>query len=83
MFSQEEQAYEKISMLSWILPLIIMIGALTDTILVVIYMKLAHPWQDILFSHMKMTEEAQPFESDTQDAQIQVRFPPLYLEKKT
>ena len=74
------QAYEKISMLSWVLPLIVIIGSLVDTILVVVYMKLAHPWKDILFGQMKETEEAKPIEStDIQDMQleIQVRFPHL------
>ena len=74
------QAYEKISMLSWVLPLIVIIGSLVDTILVVVYMKLAHPWKDILFGQMKETEEAKPIEStDIQDTQleIQVRFPHL------
>ena len=62
-------------MLSWILPLIVMIGSLVDTILVVVYMRLAHPWKDILFGQMK--EEEQSIEStDIQDIQskIQVRF---------
>ena len=80
-FPEEEQAYEKISMLSWLLPLTAIIGSLVDTILVVVFMKLAHPWKDILFGQMKNTEEAQPFEStDIQDTQskIQVRFPYLY-----
>ena len=67
-------------MLSWVLPLIVIIGSLVDTILVVVYMKLAHPWKDILFGQMKETEEAKPIEStDIQDTQleIQVRFPHL------
>ena len=67
-------------MLSWVLPLIVIIGSLVDTILVVVYMKLAHPWKDILFGQMKETEEAKPIEStDIQDMQleIQVRFPHL------
>ena len=76
-FPEEVQAYEKISMLSWVLPLIASIGYLVDTILVVVYMKLAHPWKDILFGQMKETEEAKPIESaELQDTQpeIQVRF---------
>ena len=69
-------------MLSWILPLIVMIGSLVDTILVVVFMRLAHPWKDILFGQIKNTEEAQAIEStDIQDTQskIQVRF---YLSQK-
>ena len=80
-FPEEVQAYEKISMLSWVLPLIATIGSLVDTILVMVYMKLAHPWKDILFGQMK---EIQPIESqDIQDMQseIQVRFS-LFVEKQ-
>ena len=76
-FPEEVQAYERISMLSWTLPLIAIIGSLVDTILVVVYMRLAHPWKDILFGQMKETEEAKSTEStDIQDMQskIQVRF---------
>ena len=78
MFPEEEQAYEKISMLSWLLPLTAIIGSLMDTILVVVFMKLAHPWKDILFGQMEQKEETQPTEStDIQDtrSKIQVRFP--------
>ena len=69
-FPEEKQAYEKISMLSWLLPLIAIIGALVDTILVVVFMKFSHPWKDILFSQLKETEEAQTIEStDIQEEQ--------------
>ena len=68
-FPEEKQAYEKILMLSWILPLIVIIGSLVDTMLVVVFMKLAHPWKDILFGQMEKTEETQPIESDIQDMQ--------------
>ena len=68
-FPEEEQAYEKISMLSWLLPLTVVIGSLIDTILVAVFMKLAHPWKDILFGQMEQTEETQPIESDIQDMQ--------------
>ena len=72
-------------MLSWILPLTAIIGSLMDTILVVVFMKLAHPWKDILFGQMEPTEETQPIESiDTQDMQSsnQVIFSPLFVSKK-
>ena len=68
-FPEEEQAYEKISMLSWLLPLTAIIGSLMDTILVVVFMKLAHPWKDILFGEMEQTGETQPIVSDIQDMQ--------------
>ena len=68
-FPEEKQAYEKISMLSWLLPLTAIIGSFMDTILVVVFMKLAHPWKDILFGQMEQTEETQPIELDIQDVQ--------------
>ena len=84
-FPEEEQAYEKISMLSWLLPLTAIIGSLMDTILVVVFMKLAHPWKDILFGQMEQTEEIQPIELDIQDVQSknQVIFFPLFENKQT
>ena len=66
-FPEEKQAYENILMFSWLLPLTAIIGCLMDTILVVIFMKLAHPWKDILFGQMEQTEETKPIESDIQD----------------
>ena len=80
-FPEEKQAYERISMLSWILPLIVIIGSLVDTILVVVYMRLAHPWKDILFCQMKKTEEVQSESIESKNetqSKIQVRFSPLY-----
>ena len=81
MFPEEEQAYDRISMLSWLLPLTAIIGSLIDTILVVVFMKLAHPWKDILFGQLKETKEAQTIEStDIQEEQskIQVIFNLLF-----
>ena len=75
-FPEEKKAYETISMLSWILPLIVIIGSLVDTMLVVVFMKLAHPWKDILFGQMEQTEDTQPIGLDIQDMQSknQVKF---------
>ena len=76
-FPEEEQAYEKISMLSWLLPLTAVIGSLMDTVLVVVFMKMAHPWKDILFGQMEQREGTQPIKStDIQDtkSKIQVKF---------
>ena len=83
-FPEERQAYEKISLLSWLLPLIAIIGFLVDSILVVVFMKFAHPWKDILFGQLKETKEAQTIEStDIQEEQskIQVRCYLLYKNR--
>ena len=72
-------------MLSWVLPLIVIIGSLVDTIFVVVYMRFAHPWKDILFSQMKKTEEVHSesinSKKDTQ-SKIQVRFSPFYENRQ-
>ena len=76
-FPEEKQAHETLSILSWILPLIAIIGSFVDIILVVVFMQIAHPWKDILFGQIKELEEAQPMEStDIHDTQskVQVRF---------
>ena len=48
-FQEEDDAYLMVMTLSWILPLTVILSAILDAILVWIYMKLAHPWKDILF----------------------------------
>ena len=48
-FPEEEHAYLLVNTLSWILPLMIVLGAIVDVLLVYIYMRFAHPWKDILF----------------------------------
>ena len=75
-FPEEEQAYEKISMLSWLLPLTAIIGSLVDAILVVVFMKLAHPWKDILFGQMD-PEETQLIEPTDMQSKNQVKLLPL------
>ena len=49
-FQEEDDAYAMVTTLSWILPLTVILSAMLDALLVWIYMKLAHPWKDILFS---------------------------------
>ena len=48
-FPEEEYAYWLVNTLSWSLPLIIVLGAIVDVLLVYIYMRFFHPWKDILF----------------------------------
>ena len=47
-FDEEEDAYLLVTKLSWILPTVILGGGLIDLLLIVFYMKFAHPWKDIL-----------------------------------
>ena len=39
--------------LEWILPLVVGMGALLDVTLVLVYMRFAHAWKDIIFSKEK------------------------------
>ena len=55
-FPEEEHAYWLVNMLSWSLPLIIVLGAIVDLLLVYIYMRFAHPWKDILFHKDKKSK---------------------------
>ena len=43
-FTEEQQAYDLVMNLSWILPTIVVIGALLDALFVTVYMEFAHPW---------------------------------------
>ena len=43
-FTEEQQAYDLVMNLSWILPTIVVIGALLDAFFVTVYMEFAHPW---------------------------------------
>ena len=43
-FIEEQQAYDLVMNLSWILPTIVVIGALLDALFVTVYMEFAHPW---------------------------------------
>ena len=58
-FPEEEYAYWLMNTLSWILPLLIVFGAIVDVLLVYIYMRFAHPWKDILFYKDKKSKTAE------------------------
>ena len=55
-FDEEEEAYHRVIMLAWILPMVVLLGALLDNILVYAYMRHAHPWREILFPKQKEKE---------------------------
>ena len=56
-FPEEEYAYWLVNTLSWSLPLMIVLGAIVDVLLVYIYMRIAHPWKDILFYKDKTSKK--------------------------
>ena len=47
-FKEEKEAYWIVTLLMWLLPTIVVAGAATDGMLVIVYMKYAHPWKGIL-----------------------------------
>ena len=55
-FDEEEHAYKMVAELSWLLPTIIICGGLLDLLFIVIYMRFAHPWREILYGE-KMSEK--------------------------
>ena len=58
---EEETAYKWVNQLSWILPIVVITGALLDMLLVYVYMKFAHPWKYILsFKAENEGEELRP-----------------------
>ena len=66
-------------MLSWVLPLIVLIGSLLDTILVIVFMRLAHPWKDILFGNNEKKESIEPEDIHDMQSNNQVIF---YLQMR-
>ena len=55
-FDEEEEAYHRVIMLAWILPMVVLLGALLDNMMVYAYMRYAHPWSQILFPKQKEEE---------------------------
>ena len=55
-FQREKDAYNLVMLLSWLLPCILMAGAVIDAVLVWVYMKYCHPWIGILSKEKKGKE---------------------------
>ena len=53
-FQREKDAYNLVMLLSWLLPCILMAGAVIDAVLVWVYMKYCHPWIGILSKEKKV-----------------------------
>ena len=56
-FKEEVYAYSMVTNLCWVLPLIVVVGALIDCLLVVIYMYKVHPWIGILSKEKPIEKE--------------------------
>ena len=60
-FPEEDQAYLLVTTLSWIFPLVIIVASVVDMLLVIIYMRFAHPWKGILFYKEVIENEEEEF----------------------
>ena len=58
-FPEEQKAYDLVMKLIWILPTIVLGGALVDAMFVAIYMNFAHPWIGILSSEQPKSNSEQ------------------------
>ena len=47
-FPEEDHAYWLATMLSWTLPLSLLIATIIDATIIYVYMRYAHPWKGIL-----------------------------------
>ena len=61
-FDEEEHAYQLATEFSWILPTVVLCGGLVDILLIVFYMKFAHPWKDILSKEQAWKTDGEPKE---------------------
>ena len=64
-FKEEVNAYTMVTNLCWVLPLIVVVGALIDCLLVVVYMYKVHPWIGILSKEKPIEKEKA--EKDVED----------------
>ena len=47
-FAEEDEAFDLLTLLTWLLPVIIIVSAIFDLVLAVVYLKWLHPWKIIL-----------------------------------
>ena len=62
-FPEEQKAYDLVMKLLWIVPTLVLGGALVDAMFVAIYMNFAHPWIGILSSEQPKPNNGQKEES--------------------
>ena len=53
-FAKEDEAYELLNSLSVVLPLVVIVTAVFDALLAVVYLKCFHPWRTILQEARRM-----------------------------
>ena len=47
-FAEEDEAFDLLTRLTWLLPIIIVTSAAFDLVLAIVYLKRLHPWRIIL-----------------------------------
>ena len=47
-FAEEDEAFDLLTRLTWLLPVIIIVSAIFELVLAVVYLKWLHPWKIIL-----------------------------------
>ena len=47
-FAEEDEAFDLLTLLTWLLPVIIIVSTIFDLVLAVVYLKWLHPWKIIL-----------------------------------
>ena len=55
-FHQEKEALALVIKLYWVMPLVVLLSALADLVLVWLYERLGHPWKDIRAKETEVTE---------------------------
>ena len=70
-FPEEEEAYTLVSLLMWLLPTIVILGALLDFALFYLFSTKFHPWAGILSETKELVEEVVANEDKEKDAEKQ------------
>ena len=47
-FAKEDEAFDLLTRLSWLLPIFVIVSAILDLVLAFVYLKWLHPWKIIL-----------------------------------
>ena len=47
-YAKEDEAFDLLNNLSWKLPIVVIVSAILDLLLAIVYLKWLHPWKTIL-----------------------------------
>ena len=47
-FAKEDEAFDLLTRLSWLLPIFVIVSAILDLVLAFVYLKWLHPWKIVL-----------------------------------